>query len=244
MHDPDGYASTMLRSDAEPFEQHLESSLRDHWFDRLDRHFADSYMGVRLLKFPEDLRVYEHLLWEMRADTVIEIGAENGGSALWFRDRLEALARYGRVSDPHVISIDIAPERAREGLAAVDPSHEERITLLQGDVLDPQLPARVRTLLSPDARCFVIEDSAHVHATSLAALRGFADFVPVGGWFVVEDGCVDVDALRPSEDWPRGVQLAIAEWLASPEGVGFAQRRDAELYGLTCHPGGFLQRER
>jgi cephalosporin hydroxylase len=232
----------MLWSDAEPFERHLDSSLGEHWFDRLDRHFADSYMGVRLLKFPEDLRVYEHLLWEMRADTVIEIWTENGGSALWFRDRLQTLARYGRVSSPRVVSIDIAPNPA--ALRAADPDHENQITFLEGDVLDPDLPARVRSLIRPGARCFVIEDSAHVYATSLAALGGFAGFVPVGGWFVVEDGCVDVDALRPSEDWPGGVQAAIADWLASEDGAAFSQRRDAELYGLTCHPGGFLQRDR
>jgi cephalosporin hydroxylase len=225
-----------------PFEQRLEIPLRRYWFERLDQHFDDSYAGVRLLKFPEDLRVYEQLLWEIRPDAVIEIGAENGGSALWFRDRLAALARYGGAPSPRVVSIDIAPERAREALAAVDPEYERDIALVQGDVCDPELPARVRELVGPGARCFVIEDSAHTYETTRAALRGFADFVPPGGWLVVEDGCVDVDALRPSDDWPRGVLPAVDEWLASEAGAGFRRRRDAERYGLTSHPGGFLQR--
>ena len=234
----------MFTSDAEPFEERLDTPLREFWFERLDRHFHDTYMGLRMQKFPEDLRLYELLLWDMRADFVVELGADEGASALWFRDRLAAMARVGRIKDFHVITVDIETHRTRPGLEAVDPDYARDITLIQGDVLDPELPARVRTLVRPGARCFVIEDSAHVHATSFAALRGFADFVPVGGWFVVEDGCVDVDALRPSDDWPRGVQPAINEWLASPEGAGFSQHRDAELYGITCHPGGFLQRER
>jgi cephalosporin hydroxylase len=234
----------MLRTDVEPFERRLDTPLHEHWFARLERHFADSYMGIRLQKFPEDLRVYEHLLYDMRADTVIEIGAANGASALWFRDRLAALARYGLVAAPHVVSIDITPEHAIAAIAAADPDYAEQITLLQGDVLDPELPERVRSMICPGARCLVVEDSAHVYETSLAALRGFADFVPVGGWFVVEDGCVDVDALRPTNDWPRGVQPAITDWLASADGAAFARRRDVELYGLTSHPGGFLQRER
>jgi cephalosporin hydroxylase len=225
-----------------PFEERLGTSLHEHWRERLDRHFADSYAGVRLLKFPEDLRVYEHLLWEMRPDAVIEIGAENGGSALWFRDRLATIARYGGAASPRVVSIDIAPERARAELAEADPSYERDITLIEGDVRDPELPARVRELVGPAARCLVVEDSAHTYETSLAALCGFAAFVPVGGWFVVEDGCVDVEELRPTDDWPRGVRPAIEEWLAAPEGAGFVQRRDAEVYGLTSHPGGFLQR--
>ena len=65
-----------LIRDVPPFEQRLRRPLSEHWFDRLDRHFSDSYAGVPLLKFPEDLRVYEHLLWDMHADVAIEIGAE------------------------------------------------------------------------------------------------------------------------------------------------------------------------
>jgi cephalosporin hydroxylase len=88
----------------------------------------------------------------------------------------------------------------------------------------------------------VVEDSAHVYDTTLAALRGFADMVPVGGYFVVEDGCVDVEEMRLDEFWPRGVLPAIADWRRTPEGKRFRVRRDLELYGMSCHPGGFLQR--
>jgi cephalosporin hydroxylase len=84
----------------------LGQSLHTYWLDRARQHTSDSYAGVRISKFPEDLRVYEHLLWASRANTVIEIGAHYGGSALWFRDRLRTLAQYGRISGEHVISID------------------------------------------------------------------------------------------------------------------------------------------
>jgi cephalosporin hydroxylase len=88
----------------------------------------------------------------------------------------------------------------------------------------------------------VIEDSAHVYETTTAALRGFARFVPAGGFFVVEDGCVDVEEMRLTPDWPRGVHPALNDWLETPAGRRFTVRRDLELYGLSCHPGGFLQR--
>ena len=77
----------------------------------------------------------------------------------------------------------------------------------------PGLPARVRGLIEPGARCLVVEDSAHDYETTSAALRGFAQFVSVGGFFVVEDGVVDVEALRVDEDWPRGVRKATEDWL-------------------------------
>jgi cephalosporin hydroxylase len=94
-----------------------------------------------------------------------------------------------------------------------------------------------------DARCLVVEDSAHVYDTTRAALEGFHRFVEPGCFFVVEDGCVDIDELRLSPDWPRGVLPALSDWLATPSGGDFVVRRDLELYGVSCHPGGFLQRK-
>ena len=225
-----------------PVSADLRMDMRSYWLARAAQHTADSYAGVRMTKFPEDLRVYEHLLWASRADVVVELGTQFGGSALWFRDRLRALEHYGRIRRSHVISIDIDITTAREELSAADPNYAEMITLIQSDVRDPSLPDQVMQLLHAGAHCFVVEDSAHIYDTTWAALTGFARFVPVGGYFVVEDGCVDVEEMRLEEAWPRGVLPALERWLATPEGAAFAVRRDLERYGISCHPGGFLQR--
>jgi cephalosporin hydroxylase len=206
------------------------------------QHTLDSYAGVTISKFPEDLRAYEHLIWECRTNVVIELGAQWGGSALWFRDRLRTMRMYGRIGSAQVITVDLSVAPARELIAAADPGYAAEITLLEGDVCDPALPDTVAEHLPPAARCLVVEDSAHTYETTIAALTGFARFVPVGGYFVVEDGCVDVEEMRVSEDWPRGVLPALETWLASPEGANFTVRRDLECYGLSCHPRGFLQR--
>jgi hypothetical protein len=66
--------------------------------------------------------------------------------------------------------------------------------------------------------------------------------VPNSGYFVVEDGSVDVEEMRLSESWPRGVLPALEAWLATSEGFEFTVRRDLERYGLSNHPHGFLQR--
>lgn len=88
----------------------------------------------------------------------------------------------------------------------------------------------------------MVEDTAHIYETTHAALSGFARFVPPGGFFIVEDGCVDVDELRIDDRWPRGVLPALHDWLGTVEGREFTVRADLQLYGVTCHPGGFLQR--
>ena len=224
-----------------PVEARMEDSLRSYWLGRAAQHTQDSYGGIPLAKFPEDLRVYEHLLWADQPNVVIEIGTHCGASALWFRDRLRTLADYGLISDFWVITIDVEADRARPYLDRADPSWEQGISLVSGDVCDQSLPARIAELLPRASRCFVVEDSAHIYTTTMAALAGFSRFVSPGGFIVVEDGCVDIDAMRLDENWPRGVQAAVADWLAGP-GSAFVARRDLELYGMTCHPGGLLQR--
>jgi cephalosporin hydroxylase len=227
-----------------PVTTSLSETLREYWLKRADQHTHDSYAGVPLSKFPEDLRVYEHLIWQTKANVVIEIGTYHGGSALWFRDRLLALARYLRVEEPRVVSIDRDTETALRNIEALDPNHDDTITLIEADVCDPELPARVERLLPRRPMCLVVEDSAHTYETTTCALRGFSRFVTPGGFFVVEDGCVDVEEMRLSDDWPRGVLAAVHDWLATPAGSRFHVRRDLELYGVSCHPEGFLQRVR
>ena len=226
----------------QPVKSELRESLRDYWLKRVEQHTGDSYTGLGMSKFPEDLRVYEHLLWESCANAVIEIGTCRGGSTLWFRDRLAAFSRYRTGPRPFVVSIDLDIEAARSSIAQVDPDYTDGIALVEADVTDPALPAQVEDMLPSGSRCLVVEDSAHTYETTYAALAGFAGFVPPGGYFVVEDGCVDVEQMRLSPDWPRGVLPALRDWLGTPAGAGFRVRRDLELYWLSCHPEGFLQR--
>jgi cephalosporin hydroxylase len=219
----------------------FDETLGTYWDARIRQSFFDSYAGVPIGKLPEDLRVYEHLLWTSRANVVVEIGTDFGGSALWFRDRLATMVRYGRITRGRVFSIDTSVEKARKHTGSADPND---ITLIEGDVCDPAVADRVTSLLPEEAVCFVIEDSAHTYETTRAALDGFSHLVPLGGYFVVEDGCVDIEEMRITEKWPRGVLPALNDWLASERGSQFTQRRDLERYGLSCHPHGFLQRAR
>jgi cephalosporin hydroxylase len=223
-------------------EVELTDPVHTLWRRRAAQHTKDWYAGVKLAKFPEDLRAYEHLLWASRADVVIELGTSWGASALWFADRLLALEAHGRIERGRVISVDLHTGPAAEAVAGAGRVHGEMITLIAADVCDPDLPARVQELIPAGSRCLVVEDSAHVYETTMAALRGFAMFVPVNVFFVVEDGCVDIEEMRLTEDWPRGVLPALRDWLQTDEGQAFRVRRDLELYGISCHHGGFLQR--
>jgi cephalosporin hydroxylase len=226
-----------------PIEMRLDQSLRDYWMERVGQHIKDSYAGIPMSKFPEDLRTYEHLIWQTDANAVVEIGTQFGGSALWFRDRLVAFAKYRPwLPAPLVITLDLDNASTRATLSQIDPEYAKTIRVLDGDVREEAVQEALRSNVPEGARCLVIEDSAHVYDTTYAALKAFSGLVPVGGYFVVEDGCVDVAEMRLDETWPRGVLPALRDWLATPEASSFVMRREAERYGVTCHPSGFLER--
>jgi cephalosporin hydroxylase len=216
----------------------------DYYRRRLVQQIEDFYAGVRISKLPEDLRTYEHLLWHSRADVVVEIGVQFGGSALWFRDRLRTNQSHGRIAGARYVGVDIDVAAARAALDLALPRWSDDIVLIEGDVNDPATVMKVHDAVPTWSRCMVVEDSAHDHASTLAALNGLADLVPVGGWFIVEDGMVDEPELRMSDAWPVGVQRAVSDFLDSENGQTFTMRRDMELYGLTAHPRGFLERRR
>lgn len=234
-------------------ERDLDEPFVSFWRRRIDQHHDDSWAGAPMAKFPEDLRVYQHLLWESRADTVIELGTKWGGSLLWFRDQLRTFAAYGRTErEPRVIGVDLVTDHAEAVLERTDPSWREQIRLIEGDVRDPEVVKAVEAAIDPLSRPLIVEDAAHTGEVTTAALEGLAHLVPAGGFFVVEDGHVDVPELHP--DGPPmirqlgvrsgGVMKAIDDWLETKDGGEFSLRPDLELYGVTSHPHGYLQRRR
>jgi cephalosporin hydroxylase len=212
------------------------------WASRVTQSVRDAYAGVPISKMPEDLRVYEHLLWQSAPRVVIELGADYGGSALWFRDRLRTLETYGRTRDPFVVSVEYDTARATNALDAADASWRDSIHLLEGDIRDRRTADAVARLVPDGTPVLVVEDASHFYDSTFGGLTNFARFVQPGGFYVVEDGCVDVPELRVDERWPRGVLAALHDWLETDEGRDFRVRRDLELYGLTTNPEGFLQR--
>ena len=193
--------------------------------------YSDLYKDVRILKFPEDLRTYERLIDDSKPEVIIELGVEAGGSSLWFADRLDALCGGGEV-----IAVDIDISQVQQPVL-----DDKRITLIEGDISSPEVVNKVKKLVS-NRRVMIIEDAAHTYDCTLSALQNYWDLVPVDGWFIVEDGIVDIEYLRFHHKLPRGVISALDYFCSSPAGKKFS-RNSLAPYGITSNPTGWLQRK-
>lgn len=211
----------------------LGMSLLDFYRARIlnQIHYVDLYKGVRILKFPEDLRTYERLIEDSKPEVIVELGVESGGSSIWFADRLDSLCGGGEI-----IAVDIDINQAKQQV--VD---DKRVNLIQGDLTSPETIEKVRKAVA-GRRAMIIEDAAHTLECTSSALANYWDLVSVGGWFIVEDGIVDIEELRQYIDSPRGVIQALNEFMQTEIGKKFTRLRLAP-YGITANPGGWLQRE-
>lgn len=81
------------------------------------------WRGLCLIKSPLDLSIYQLMLQEIKPLTIIEIGAFNGGGAVWMADIMKI---HGHKT--HVYSMDIDFSYLEVGL-----KDREDITFIHGD---------------------------------------------------------------------------------------------------------------
>ncbi|HML11101.1 MAG TPA: CmcI family methyltransferase [Stellaceae bacterium] len=189
---------------------------------------AYTYKGVKCLKDPFDLAIYLKLIWDLKPKSLIEIGSNQGGGALWFADMLS----ISGIGCP-VVSIDLTP---------VTGFTDPRIAFLAGDA------ARLGDTLSAEMRAalphpwLVVEDSAHTYDVTLAALHFLADATVAGDVVVIEDGVID--DLGMAEAYGGGPNSAVAEFLAAAPDKFRILTRYCDMFGVnaTYNPNGYLLR--
>lgn len=186
-----------------------------------------TYKGVRTVKNPFDLALYQLLLWRDKPRTIIEIGTHRGGSALWLADQLDVFGIDGVVHSLDLQKIEM-------------PAHP-RVNLHQGDakelggIFSPEwLSRQPRPLL-------VIDDGSHICGDVLAALKYFGPFMNLGEYILVEDGIVR--DMRSAHKFDGGPARAIEKFLG--EGAPFeVDRSFCDFFGrnVTWNINGYLRR--
>lgn len=208
-------------------EESLELPLRDIlpvMQQRMLRH--STYFGVPAIKNPNDCWVYQEIIYEQKPDVIIEIGNYHGGSTLALAHLCDLLGK-GRV-----IGLDISHQH----IPAVVRSHP-RITLLEGDACAHF--DQVCQLLAGQPNVLIIEDSSHTYENTLAVLRTYSPLIPVGGYFIVEDGICHHGLAEGPQPGPYEAIETFCQ-----ENDGFVSERAREDFLITWNPKGFLKRVR
>ncbi|NEO31729.1 MAG: cephalosporin hydroxylase [Symploca sp. SIO3C6] len=199
------------------------------WEKLLGNYLLQSWKGMILSKGVTEIGLYPMLLYELQPKTIIEIGAFNGGSAVWFADHLELFGIEGSV---YSIDIDLSllDEKAKT---------DSRVNFLEGDgnklgtVLPPEL---LSTLPHP---WLVIEDAAPVEIVGL--LEFFhKNGLENGDYLIIEDTSQSIWDCW-SGNWEDQEELAegrekmdkLRHWLIKHEDEYLVDTYYLDMYGYN-----------
>ena len=181
------------------------------------------FLGVGMMKCPNDLWMYQELISAHRPQTIIETGTYQGGSALWFAFLMDML----NIDGGRVFTIDFEDHRR---------CHHARITFLGGDSTDPLIRDAIADELGDGPRLISLDaDHAADHVFKEMCL--YAPLAQVGDWLVVEDTNIGWDGPHGDTGARGGLQR-----YADLHPGEFFQDPLCERWLLTMHPGGWLRR--
>lgn len=207
-------------------EESLDIPLRDV-LDIIQNRIVNntSYWGVPALKSPIDTWIYQEIIFEMRPDVIVEIGNMFGGSTLALAHMLDILG-HGKV-----IGLDISHEKVANSVR-----QHPRITLIEGDACENFQQAK--SLISPEDRILIIEDSSHTYENTLNVLRTYSVLTRPGDYFIVEDSiCHHGLTVGPDPGPYEAIEAFVNE------NSDFEIDRSKESFFITWNPKGYLKRK-
>ncbi|OAI47128.1 hypothetical protein AYO44_10145 [Planctomycetaceae bacterium SCGC AG-212-F19] len=207
----------------------------DRWVRHRTQHLAqygvaewdNRWCGVTLQQYPEDLMIYQTLIWDVQPDVVIETGTYCGGNALYLANLLEVIK-----PDAKVLTVDIDASNWKKTLAEANfPGKErllQRIHFFEGSSTDPAVIAKMKEHIGKDAKVMVLLDSDHSRQHVLNELKAYAPLVTVNSYLIVND-----------TQWGSPLD-AVHDLMATTD--AFVVDAAVDKFAVSCGHGGFLKR--
>lgn len=226
------------------------------------------WLGRPIIQYPQDIVAIQEVIWAVKPDLIIETGIARGGSLVLSASLLALLdycdaARAGHSLDPRAprrrvlgVDIDIRPHN-RAAIA----SHPlaDRIEVIQGSSIAPDIVANVRRIASAHKTILVCLDSNHTCDHVLAELEAYAPLVSKNSYCIVFDTVIAEipDEIYGDRPWTNGnnPRAAVEKYLSmlgkhqtiAADGDVLALARDLHIDGkllVSAAPGGYLRRVR
>jgi len=168
--------------------------------------YSFSWMGRPIIQLPEDMIRTQEVIYRVKPDVIVETGIAHGGSLIYYASLCKAMDK-GRVIG---VDVEIRPHNRK----AVE-EHEmfDRITMIEGSSVDPEIVGQVKALIKPGETVLVILDSNHTKQHVADELESYHDLVTKDSYIVATDGSMKdlYDVPRGEADWAWNHPMAAAE---------------------------------
>jgi cephalosporin hydroxylase len=160
----------------------------------------NSWMGVPIIRLPEDILLQQEIIWSERPDLIIEVGVARGGGLL-----LNASLQSMSGVSPNVIGVDNKIfEHTKQAISTS--TYSKSITLIEGDSVSEGVIEGVRDFTTKSKKALLVLDSDHSSDHVLEELRRYSPLLPEGSIVIVCDTLIDeypADTY-PDRSWSSG----------------------------------------
>ena len=187
------------------------------------------WMGIRSMKCPLDLWIYQEILFKTRPDIIIETGTNEGGTSLYLANICDLM------NNGEIITIDISSPKDK-------PEHK-RVHYVHGDTTSEKTIEKIHQLIEKmdiksDTKIMVILDDEHSEDHVFQEIEIYGKFVTPGNYLIVED-----TAMGGHPVWPElegGPMEAVERYMKNNH--DFEIDNDQEKFLLTFNPKGYLKK--
>jgi cephalosporin hydroxylase len=220
-----------------------------------DYSYNFEWLSRPIIQYPQDIVATQEIIWKVKPDLIIEAGIAHGGS-LVFSASILALLEYceaqesGEMLDPQkpkrkVIGIDI-DIRAHNRKALDEHPMRNRMELVEGSSIAPEIIEQVHELAKGYKRILVFLDSNHTHSHVLAEMEAYAPLVSSGSYCVVYDSVIEdlPESTMGDRPWGKGDNPKTALWkyLEGHDEFQIDEEIQDKLL-ITVAPDGYLKRK-
>ena len=172
------------------------------------------WLGIPIIQMPEDLVIFQEIVYKTQPDFIIETGVARGGSIIFWASIQKLCGITGKVLG---VDIDIR-EHARNAIN--DSDFKDEIYLIEGSSVEGRVVNQVKNYVSQHKKIMVVLDSNHTHEHVLSELEIYSKFVTKDCFLLVLDTVIDHLNLDPERPWGPGSspKSAVKEFmLKNPE---------------------------
>lgn len=154
-------------------------------------HYRLKWKDLEMTKFPNDIYIYQQLIWLTKPDVIVEVGTQRGTSAQFFDELIKATKKTNSV----VVTIDInpVPEPQKSVLESLG------VVMITGDIGQVTTQQQVVPYIK-GKNFLLVDDGSHRYKDVMVSLKFFQEHQAPGGYMIVEDGITDVMLSRENKN--------------------------------------------
>lgn len=196
------------------------------------------WLGVPIIQMPEDLILFQDIVYKTQPDLIIETGVARGGSVVFWASIQKLCGITGKV-----LGVDIEIRQHAKN-AIFDSNFKDEIHLIEGSSVEDQVVNQVKNYVSQHKKIMVVLDSNHTHEHVLSELEIYSKFVTKDCFMLVLDTVIDDLNIDLDRSWGPGSspKSAVKEFMSKNSAEFIHEQSYEDRALLSVAPYGYWRK--